>query len=298
MFQRGEGSWSENAMKIAGVQMDVSLGDIEANVQKMTAHLRESHRAGAQLTIFPECAATGYCFENLEEGRRYAQPVPGPVTEALAAACRERDLFSVVGMLEADGSRVFNAAVLIGPQGVIGSYRKVHLPYLGIDMYTTYGDRPFAVHEAGGVRVGMNICYDSAFPEAARCLALLGADLIALPTNWPPGGECVARHAIRTRAMENAVYYAAVNRVGSERAFNFIGLSSICAPNGDVLAESTGADEQVLYAEIDPEKARRKRIVRVPNKHEIDRLADRRPEMYAALLTQHALPTPRQDHER
>ena len=283
-------------MKIAGVQIDVSLGDIEANVAKLTAHLRESHSAGAQLTVFPECAATGYCFDNLDEGRWYAQPVPGPITEALTAACRERDLFTVFGMLEADGPRVFNAAVLMGPEGVIGSYRKVHLPYLGIDMHTAYGDRPFAVHAAGGVRVGMNICYDAAFPEAARCLALLGADLIALPTNWPPGGECVARHAIRTRAMENAVYYAAINRVGTERGFQFIGLSSICAPSGDVLAESTGADEQVLYAEIDPEKARRKRFVRVPDKHEIDRFADRRPEMYAALTEPRGLPTPRSDH--
>jgi predicted amidohydrolase len=285
-------------MKIAGVQMDVSLGEIEANVAKMIAHLEESHRAGAQLTIFPECAATGYCFENLDEGRRYAQPLSGPITAELSAACREQDLFAVFGMLEADGSRVFNAAVLVGPEGVLGSYRKVHLPYLGIDMHTSYGDRPFAVHEAGGVRVGMNICYDSAFPEAARCLALLGADLIALPTNWPPGGECVARHAIRTRAMENSVYYAAINRVGTERGFRFIGLSSICAPNGDVLAESTGADEQVLYADIDPAKSRRKRIVRVPDKHEIDRFADRRPEMYAALTAAHGLRTPRQDHSR
>jgi predicted amidohydrolase len=98
--------------------------------------------------------------------------------------------------------------------------------------------------------------------------------------------------------MENAVYYAAVNRVGTERGFRFIGLSSICAPNGDVLAESTGADEQVLYAEIDAARSRRKRIVRVADKHEIDRFADRRPEMYAALVAPHGLHTPRHDHAR
>jgi predicted amidohydrolase len=154
------------------------------------------------------------------------------------------------------------------------------------------------VHSAGALRVGMNICYDSAFPEAARCLALLGADLIALPTNWPPGAECMAQHAIRTRAMENAVYYAAVNRVGEERGFRFIGLSSICGPNGDVLAESSGTEEEILYAEIDPARARRKRIVRVPDKHEIDRFADRRPEMYGPLSAMHDLPTPRRDHNR
>ena len=188
--------------------------------------------------------------------------------------------------------------MLVGPEGVLGVYRKIHLPYLGVDMHTSYGDRPFAVQDIGGLKIGMNICYDAAFPEAARCLTLLGADLIVLPTNWPPGAECVAEHTIRSRAVENGVYYAAINRVGTERGFNFIGLSSICAPNGDVLAASSGTDEQVLIAEIDPEAARRKRVVRVPEKHEIDRLADRRPEMYGPLAEDQTLTTPRQDHAR
>ena len=285
-------------MKIAAVQMDVALGDIDANVAKMAAHLRATAREGARLTIFPECAASGYCFDSLDEARRHAQPIPGPIVAEIAAACRDVDAYAIFGLLEADGPRVFNAAALVGPAGLIGSYRKVHLPYLGVDMLTTPGDRPFAVHTAGDLRVGMNICYDAGFPESARSLALLGADLVALPTNWPPGSQCVAECVIRSRAMENGVYFAAVNRVGKERGFAFIGLSSICAPNGDVLAASCGTDEEVLYAEIDPARARRKRVVRVPDKHEIDRLADRRPEMYANLVAPHNLPTPRDDHAR
>lgn len=264
--------------------MDVSLGDIPANLHKMQSFLKTTKAQGAELTIFPECAVSGYCFESLDEGRKFAQPVPGPATTQMAATCRELGVFAVFGMLESDGSRVFNATVLVGPDGVIGSYRKVHLPYLGIDMHTTPGDRPFAVHDAGPLKVGMNICYDGAFPEAARTLALLGADLIVLPTNWPPGGECVAQCAIPTRAMENNVYYAAINRVGTERGFRFIGLSSICAPDGKILAASSGTDEEVLYADVDPEKSRRKHIIRVPGKHEIHRFADRRPEMYGELI--------------
>ncbi len=179
---------------------------------------------------------------------------------------------------------------------MIGSYRKVHLPYLGVDMFTAPGNRPFAVQSAGDVRVGMNICYDAAFPEAARCLALLGADLIALPTNWPPGAQCMAASTISTRAMENAVYYAAINRVGTERSFRFIGHSSICAPDGTTLAVASDSQEQVLFADIDLEQSRRKHIIRVPDKHEIDRLADRRPEMYDLLSVPHDRPTPRQRH--
>ena len=279
-------------MKIAGVQMDVTIGRVQANVEKMISLLRKTASEGAAITIFPECSASGYCFDDLAEAREFAEPIPGPITERLAAACEATGTFAVFGMLESAGDAVYNAAVLTGPRGVVGSYRKIHLPFLGADVFTTYGDRPFAVHAAGDVRVGLNICYDSAFPESSRILALAGADLIALPTNWPPGAECVAENAINTRAMENAVYYAAVNRVGTERGITFIGKSRLCGPAGETLAVGSEADEQILYAEIDPARARNKRVVRIPGKHAIDRLADRRPEMYGPLVEPHSLPRP------
>lgn len=279
-------------MKIAGVQMEVSIADPRGNVERMISRLREASAAGARLTVFPECALSGYCFGSLDEARPFAQPIPGPATESLRAACAELGCYAIFGMLELDGARIFNAAVLVGPAGVIGSYRKVHLPYLGIDMFTSRGDRPFAVHSAGELKIGMNICYDAAFPEAARSLALLGADLIALPTNWPPGAECTAASVINARALENAVYYIAVNRVGSERGFDFIGRSKIVGTNGETLVEARGTGEEILYAEIDPAKSRRKHIIRVPGKHEIDRLADRRPEMYGLLVQPHTLKSP------
>lgn len=280
-------------MKIAGVQMDVALKDIDGNLGQMIDRFRETAARGAKLTVFPECALCGYCFDSLEEARPFAQPIPGPATELMRQACAELGGYAIFGLLELDGPRVFNAAVLVGPAGVIGRYRKVHLPYLGIDMFTAYGDRPFAVHDAGALRVGMNICYDASFPEAARSLALLGADLIALPTNWPPGSECTAASVINARAIENAVYFIAVNRVGTERGFEFIGRSKIVDPGGNTIVEALSTKEEILYAEVDPEKSRRKHIIRVPGKHEIDRLADRRPEMYGLLTQPHDLPTPR-----
>lgn len=275
-------------MKIAAVQIDVALGEPERNLARMVEALGETSRQGARLTVFPECALTGYCFESLAEAKPFAENVPGPSVERMAAVCRKLDSYAVYGLLEADGERLFNAAVLVGPTGVIGSYRKIHLPYLGIDRFTTPGDRPFGVHgvpggDAGELRLGMNICYDGAFPEAARVMALDGADLIVLPTNWPPGAECSAQFVINARAMENHVYYLAVNRVGTERGFHFIGGSKICGPSGNVLAEARHDHEAILYAEIDLQLARRKRVIRVPGKHEIDRFADRRPEMYRRL---------------
>lgn len=283
-------------MKIAGVQMNVALQRIDENLDTMVARLREARGNGATLIVFPECALCGYCFGSLEEARPFAQTIPGPGTERMRQACAELGCYAVFGMLEADGERVFNAAVLVGPAGVIGSYRKVHLPYLGIDMFTTHGDRPFAVHSAGDLKIGMNICYDAAFPEGARCLSLLGADLIVLPTNWPPGAECTAASVINARALENAVYYMAVNRVGSERGFDFIGRSKIVDPSGQTIVEAKGLGEEILYADIDPTLSRRKHIFRVRDKHEIDRFADRRPEMYGLITQPHHLPTPRDKH--
>jgi 5-aminopentanamidase len=278
-------------MKIAGVQMDVRIGEIDANLEAMASALGQTAAAGATLTVFPECSLAGYCFDSLAEARAMAQPVPGPATDTMTRVCKSHNGFAVFGMLEADGDRIFNAAVLVGPQGVVGIYRKIHLPYLGVDRFTTPGDRPFAVHSAGDLRVGMNICYDAAFPEAARLLALLGADVIALPTNWPPGAECTAQCCSNARALENGVYYLAVNRVGTERGFRFIGQSRCCDPYGHTL-QSADTGPEILVAEIDVQRARDKQYVRVPGKHEINRFADRRPEMYTLLTQPHGLKNP------
>ena len=282
-------------MKLAVVQTNVTFADPAANLQRMQAQLRETAQAGAELTLFPECVLTGYGFHSLEEARPFAESIPGPATTAITATCRELNVNCVFGLLESDGERMFNAAVTVGPEGVIASYRKVHLPHLGIDQYVNYGDRPFAIHTVRGVNIGVLICYDVGFPEAVRSLALLGADLILLPTNWPPGAECQAEHIIPSRAMENHLYVAAANRVGEERGFRYIGNSSICAPGGARIAKAPASDEAVLYAEIDVAIARKKRIVRVPGKHSIDRIADRRPELYGQLVLPHAMRTPRQD---
>lgn len=280
-------------MKIAGSQMDIALGDKQHNLTRMLDRLREAASNGAELIVFPECALTGYCFESVEAAAPFAESVPGPATEEFTAACRELGVHVVFGLLESNAEGgVFNATALVGPDGLVGSYRKVHLPFLGVDMFSSFGDQQFAVHQAGAAKVGMNICYDAAFPEAARTLALLGADIIALPTNWPPGAENTAAYTVNSRAMENGVYYIAVNRVGTEAGFTFIGSSRICDPFGSTLAEANRTEETILYADIDLERARNKRFDRAPGLHAIDRIADRRPEMYSALAELHDLQRP------
>ena len=282
-------------MKIACVQTDVVFKDINANLSSLEASVSNEVAQGTQLTVFPECFSTGYCFDSLAEAMEFGESVPGPSTDRVAKLCAELKTHVVFGMLEKSGDQLFNVAVLIGPEGLIGSYRKVHLPYLGVDRFTTPGDRPFEVFEAAGVRIGMLICYDGGFPEAARVLSIRGADLIVLPTNWPPGGSYMAEFSINCRAMENGIYFAAVNRIGTENGFSFIGKSRICSPVGATIMSIDDASSGIMRTEIDPMIARTKRIVRVPGKHLIDRMADRRPEMYGAICEPHSLKRPGRD---
>lgn len=270
--------------RVAAVQMEPKLGRRAENLRRIVEGLRTGASEGAHLVVFPECALSGYGFSSRAEGMEHAVAVDGPEVREVAAACASAGCHGIFGLLERDGSRLFNTCVLVGPNGLVGSYRKVHLPYLGIDMFVDPGDRPFAVHDAGGLRVGMHICYDGSFPESGRVLALLGADLLVLPTNWPTHSECAAEHMIPTRAMENTVYAMAVNRVGEESGFRFIGMSSIVDPGGRVLARASGDAEEILYADVEPARARQKHLVRVPGRHEIDRIHDRRPRFYEVLV--------------
>ena len=271
--------------KIACVQMDCQLGQKQANLDTVCTRLKIAAENGADLIIFPECALTGYGFNSKEEAWPHAEPVPGPSCEALVRACRDNKVHAVVGSLEREEStgHLFNVALLLGPDGLVHCYRKIHLPYLGVDRYTTPGNQSFAVHDIGGLRVGMNICYDAGFPEAARCLAVLGADLVVLPTNWPNGARIAVKYLVQARAMENQIFYACCNRVGEEGGFPFIGLSRIININGELISHSDDAQETILYADIDPEKARNKHIVFEPGRYELHRSLHRRPDMYGPL---------------
>lgn len=285
--QREMGTW-----KIAAVQMDCAFADKAKNLETILTRLHEAAAQRAKLVIFPECALTGYCYESKAEALPHAEPIPGPSTLALAKECAKLGVWAVLGMLECEAdarppdgtSPLYNCAALVGPNGIAGTYRKVHLPFLGVDRFTTSGDRPFAVHDLGGLRIGMNICYDGSFPEAARCLMLLGADLIVLPTNWPTGAISTAKTLIPARALENHVYYAAVNRVGTECGFRFIGMSRILNCVGEFLAVSDDESPTILYAEIDPAKSRDKHRVFQPGKYELHRTRDRRPQWYGPIV--------------
>ena len=126
-------------LKIAGIQMIPRLMENECNLDQILSYLEIVAKEGAELAIFPECALCGYCFESLEEALPYAEPIPGPSTLKVAVLCNRLTIHAVLGLLEKEGDHIFNAAVLIGPQGIVGKYRKIHLPGLGVDKYVQPG---------------------------------------------------------------------------------------------------------------------------------------------------------------
>jgi predicted amidohydrolase len=244
--------------------------------------MEEAAKLGASMLVLPECAIPGYMWDSAEEAMPHAEEVPGPSTEALERACSGLDLYVVCGLIERDGDSLRNAAVVVGPDGLVGTYRKTHLPFLGVDRFVVPGDE-LPVWDTPLGRIGVEICYDLRFPEVTRTLALAGADIVAHPTNFPVAARNQTELITVARANENRIYLLTANRSGKERWAEFCGRSQIVDPFGTRLAETGETGEALLTAEIDVEKARDKDYV-VPGMYELYLFGHRRPELYGALV--------------
>jgi len=269
-------------VRVAGAQIDIRLGDKAGNLRKALNCCREAAERDARVVIFPELTLTGYNYDDYAEIPPLVESVPGPATTEILKICQDLDILALFGLIERAGSEFYNSAVLIDPRGVAGIYRKIHLPYLGGDRFLTPGNLPFTVCQTRYGRLGWIICYDGSFPECARVLALQGAEMVALCTNWPddPDSACSREYVSRARAVENHVYYLAVNRVGEERGVRFLGRSLFVDCDGSTLAEGSPDQEEIIYADIDLDRARDRRIVFEEGKYEMDRMKQRRPEYY------------------
>ena len=270
---------------LAGIaQTNPAIGQVEANLERCLALISEAGGKGVNLVVFPEAALTGYCFSHLKEALAIAPAFPGPADEALASACRRANLYAVVGSLERSGDRLYNTALLLSPSGLVGKYRKTHLPYLGADRFAQPGDLGLRVYDTEVGRLGLLICFDMRLPEPCRVLALGGAEIIAIPTNWPTGAEANTHFILRARAAENRVYILGADRVGEERGTRFLGRSQIADPTGQVLAEGSEDGEEGILARISPARARNKRLVNIPGQYELDFFGSRRPELYEPIV--------------
>src|SRR5580765_6607444 len=222
-------------MRVAVAQMEPRLAETERNLDAALERLEEAAAAGAQLLVLPECAIPGYMYDSAEEALPYAEEIPGPTTEAFERECARLGVHAITGLLERDGDTLYNAAILVGPDGLIGTYRKTHLPFLGVDRFVVPGDT-LPVFETPLGRIGIEICYDLRFPEVTRTLALKGADIVAHPTNFPMAAKIQTELITVARAAENRIYLLVANRVGKERRGEFCGWSQIVDPYGTRLA--------------------------------------------------------------
>jgi predicted amidohydrolase len=269
------------SVRVCAAQIDPRLARTEANAARCAEEIRAAAKEGAELVVLPEAALTGYVFESAEEALAGAIAADGPELTAVAGACAETGAWVVLGAILREEGRLHNAAFVVGPEGVAGQYRKIHTLCLGVDRFTEPGPGPFPVFELPFGRVGVHICYDGSFPESARALRLAGADLLVLPTNWPDLAR--KREMVRVRAEDNHVFYLAVNRVGEERGVRFRGGSCAADPGGRLLGVA-GDGEERLHLEMDLASARESRVVVREAAYEYDRISDRRPDCYRALV--------------
>jgi predicted amidohydrolase len=261
--------------------------DKQANVDRAVRLVTEAAEAGAELVCLQEMFNTRY-FPVSRDPRRFAlaEPIPGPSLTPLQALARERRITIVASLYEqAPDGRRFNTAATLGASGEVeGIYRKSSVPDTDTEslrgfekFYFERGDTGFRTFDGPGTRFGILICYDRHFPEAARSLALQGAELILVPASTSGMSRDVWELELRAHAVQNQCFVGGVNRVGDEEGYEFYGSSVWVGPHGNVLARGGDRADEVVIADLDFSELEAARA-------QWRFLHDRRPDLYASLI--------------
>ena len=269
--------------RVAAIQYEPTSGEKEKNVADLLRLVEEAAQHEARLIVLPEIATTGYCWESREEVAPHVEPVPGPTTDRFQQLATRYDCFIAVSLPEVDPATnvYYNSMVLIGPEGVIGTYRKIH-SYISEPRWARDGDLGMPVWETPLGRLAGLICMDAMYFEAARIPALHKADVLLFPTNWLEE-KCPSSWWM-ARAFENGVYFIAANRYGVERGVQFSGGSCVIDPDGAIQAYLDSGDG-IVYGEIDLSRSRNKSWGASTNEEAVgDRIADRQPAEYMTLV--------------
>ncbi len=276
----------ESPIRVGCIQFEPRVGEKEENLKGVLRLVEEAAGKGAGLILLPELANTGYVFESRREAYELSEEVPeGETVREWVDLSKSRGVYLVGGIAERDGGALYNTSVMVGPEGYLGKYRKLHL-WDREKLFFEPGDVGLPVFQTPIGRLAMAICYDLWFPETVRIYSLKGADMVLMPTNW----VCVEDMVKEGRLVEalcvaqahmNGVYVAAADRVGVERGQRFLGRSMVVSPRGGILAgPASYEDEEVIYADLNLTDSRlRKR--RTSLNHII---LDRRIDVYGALL--------------
>ncbi|MFM0094898.1 nitrilase family protein [Paraburkholderia nemoris] len=272
---------------VACVQMEPHVGSKHDNVVQCIRHIEAAAHHGASLVVLPELANSGYVFSDRDEAFALAEPLPeGETAQLLAETTQRLGIHVVMGIAERSGNQLYNSAILTGPAGHVGVYRKLHL-WNNEHRFFEPGDRGVPVFDTPLGRIAIAICYDGWFPETYRLAAMQGADIVCVPTNWvpmpaqPDDRPAMATTLTMAAAHSNGVVIACANRIGMERGQPFVGQSLIVGGNGWPVAGPASVDrEEILYAAIDLTRTRSERTLNAFNHV----LSDRRADVYDPML--------------
>jgi len=264
-------------MRIGYYQFRPLFGKVNQNVKKVVNALRDVE---ADLIVLPELALTGYYFRDRNELKALAEdPDSSSTVEALIKLCQQNKMYMVTGFAEKSEDKLFNSALLIGPNGVEHTYRKLHLFNEEKHLFDA-GDIPLQINVVKGMKVGMLVCFDWVFPETMRALTIQGAEVIAHPSNLVLS---FCQEAMITRCLENRVFAITTNRFGSDKRphgeIKFTGKSQIVGPGGLLIKRAVTQREALFITEIDPAQSQNKNITKLN-----DLIADRRTEYYQDLM--------------
>jgi len=261
-------------LKIGFIQFAPVFGDVQATIRKIDGLIDQSKIT--DILVLPELCNSGYNFTSFKEAWETSENIENSIfINYLTSKCKQFNLYIVSGFNERDNNKLYNSAILIGPKGYIGKYRKLHL-FMNEKDYFKPGNISLPVFDIGLCKIGMLVCFDWIFPEVWRILALKGAEIICHPSNLVLPG--LAQKAVPIHALTNRIYTITANRIGSEGDLSFTGLSTIANPNGDILFQASKTEEETVIKDIDIRLARDKIITK-----KNDLFSDRRPEEYSLL---------------
>ena len=269
-------------VNVALAQISSKVGDKKHNADLIKKKAKKAKERGANLVIFPELSLTGYVTRDLTY--ELAEPIPGPSIRSLEKVAKRESIYMVFGMLERSEkarSVLYNTAVLLGPDGFIGKYQKMHLPTHSVFEEKRYFRLGYKapVFETNIGKLGLTICYDVFFPEISRLLRLKGAQLIICVSASPAVRRRFFEVLTAARAIENTAFLAYVNLVGVENGLQFWGGSRIIAPNGSIITQAKLDEEDLVVGSVDYADLERVEVF-VPT------LRDLRPELFNSLKEQ------------
>jgi predicted amidohydrolase len=244
----------KDKIKLALAQISSKREDKQANLQKITELTHKAKEQGADLAIFPELCLSGYVVR--DQFYEVAETIPGPTVERVEALAKETGMHIIFGMPELSEktqATMFNAAVLVGPKGFIGKYRKMCLPTHSVFEEKRYFRSGYqtAAFQTGIGNIGLCICYDIFFPEVVRLTRLKGAQLIVCISASPAVRRSYFETLTCARALENTAFLAYVNLAGVQDGLQFWGGSRLVSPNGDLLAKAKYDEEDFVTCEVD-----------------------------------------------